>query len=358
MPLYTYFEQGIITGLDMNDMTKHCIRITGVAVFWALLLCISATALAEDPTAPLFQAAEQGDVARVKTLVVAGADVNAKDDSGLTPIQVAGLTPQGERVVEVLVRAGANPNVRVNGYSVLRWAKRPEFVRLLLEHGASPDDPDHMGFTSLMGTSQRGPMWKARMLIEAGADPNISEPRRGLTALSIAVQEENFELVRLLLEAGADPNHVILSRTIFDRIVSNFGPDVVRLFLDNGADPNKPSKDIPPLVSAYENPQDVMSLLLEAGVEFGKNEVLHRAITRRDLEAVVLMLSLGADVNNIGVYGLTPLHGAAWDNAPAIAQTLVAYGADTTLKDDKGRTPLDVAREKNAHEVLKVLSNF
>ncbi|MGI9304646.1 MAG: ankyrin repeat domain-containing protein, partial [Gammaproteobacteria bacterium] len=192
----------------------------------------------------------------------------------------------------------------------------------------------------------------------AGADPNIQTSNDALTALSIAVFNDNAELMRLLVQAGADPNHTTRTGTIFGTVVRRFGPEVIRLFLAHGADPNKPTADIPPLVSAYENPEYVLPILLDAGATSGKNVVLRRATRRRQLDVMELMLAAGADVNNIGPYGLSVLHLAAKHNAPEVAEKLIAYGADASLRDDKGRTPLDLAQEKNAHEVTKLLSSL
>lgn len=63
-------------------------------------------------------------------------------------------------------------------------------------------------------------------------------------------------------------------------------------------------------------------------------------------ECVGVLAGAGADVNRKDAGGgLTPLHMAAGYARPEAAQALVEFGADTDRVDDKGRTPLDLAKE-------------
>lgn len=51
----------------------------------------------------------------------------------------------------------------------------------------------------------------------------------------------------------------------------------------------------------------------------------------------------------------TPLHSAVEHNRLKIAQALLAFGADPTIKDTKDRTPLDLARELKLPEMIGIL---
>jgi hypothetical protein len=99
---------------------------------------------AEDPDeTPLMQAAVSSDVQRVKQLLAAGADVNARDQSGQTALIVACRTPHvPPALVKALLAAGADVNIRSrNDYTALSWATArndTEVIRLLRRSGASP----------------------------------------------------------------------------------------------------------------------------------------------------------------------------------------------------------------------------
>jgi hypothetical protein len=63
----------------------------------------------------------------------------------------------------------------------------------------------------------------------------------------------------------------------------------------------------------------------------------------RDLQAMRLLLDVGADVNARGPYEMTPLHFAASGGAFEAARLLLERGADPSLLDEKGRKPSDLA---------------
>jgi hypothetical protein len=60
-------------------------------------------------------------------------------------------------------------------------------------------------------------------------------------------------------------------------------------------------------------------------------------------DGIALLLANGAEVNAVDYDGETPLHRAAWTLDPAGCRQLLDAGADSTMRDCYGRTPLDVA---------------
>jgi ankyrin repeat protein len=56
---------------------------------------------------------------------------------------------------------------------------------------------------------------------------------------------------------------------------------------------------------------------------------------------------LGADVDQQGINGYTPLHSAIQSGNAEVIRLLLAAGADINLRDGNGRTPLDLALAKN-----------
>lgn len=111
----------------------------------------------------------------VRALVAAGDDVEARDDSGRTPL---------------LEAAGGD------------WGN-PTAVRVLLELGARPDEPDHGGTTPLMEAASLGEVECVRLLLEAGADPSLRDGD-GRSALDRA-REHHATWVRLAGDASSAP---------------------------------------------------------------------------------------------------------------------------------------------------------
>jgi len=174
----------------------------------------------------LVRASQQGDLATVKKLIVAGADVNSVGDHGMGPLLT--FTPE---VVDYLLSQGADPNRQQNesGHPVLcgiAYMNNVECVRLLLESGADanalvPETGETPLHASLAGSgehvsaSQRHAVVK--LLIQHGADPNRRTipgraslafwrdvRTRGETPLHRAAAYASEETITLLLEAGAD----------------------------------------------------------------------------------------------------------------------------------------------------------
>jgi len=185
-----------------------------------LLVCGSWAAYAQ--TAPsaaqvasyegLHLAAHSGDTAAIKTLLEAGADLEARDSSGRTPVIVAAFASNDD-VVRVLAKAGADLNaLEFRAYDIVTVAAVANDVAMLdlaLELGAS-----------------------------AG---NITSPYDG-TALIAAAHLGHHEVVDSLIKAGAPLDHINnLDWTALIEVVvlGDGGPDHLasaKLLIDAGAD--------------------------------------------------------------------------------------------------------------------------
>jgi ankyrin repeat protein len=79
------------------------------------------------------------------------------------------------------------------------------------------------------------------------------------------------------------------------------------------------------------------------------------AVAYGDKEMVEILLNNGCDVNQIDNHGWTPLHYAASNRLEEIIKVLIDYGADRTIKDIWGNTPIDLAIYR---ESLPILENY
>lgn len=138
---------------------------------------ISEPALARERTL-LYAAASQGNLPIVELLLQLGADPNASDGYGHTPLYFVGNGspgPSGAAVVRVLVQEGANVNAqeRLKHCTALHMAARRGNVAVaeaLLDCGAQIEARDKLGETALHRAVKCGKEEMAAFLLSRGAD--------------------------------------------------------------------------------------------------------------------------------------------------------------------------------------------
>jgi ankyrin repeat protein len=123
--------------------------------------------------------------------------------------------------------------------------------------------------------------------------------------------------------------------------------------------------------AAFGRREDVVEILLDAGALPNVSPTKHWpalfcAIEQRAVNIVRALISRGADVNMRLDDGFTPLHlavdiegDAAWQSQKEatadLTAVLLASGADPDIADDRGRRPLDIARDYNHLEAISLL---
>lgn len=164
-------------------------------------------------------AIERGSETVARVLIEAGADVRAVGSKGAAPLHLAaaGESEESERIVEMLLEAGAEAGEAEDldegaldgkkGWTPLcsaLWSGEEEAARVLLEAGADPNQPTRSGSKPLREAIQAEFAAGVRLLLEFGADPNEADESGG-TPLMDAAWAGEAELVELLLEFGAEP---------------------------------------------------------------------------------------------------------------------------------------------------------
>ena len=342
----------------------------------------------------LMWAAAQRQAAMVQLLASKGADVNARgvvhqwerkviteprpkdmNKGGFTPLLYAAREGCVE-CAQYLVAAGADKDIedpeRITPLNMALLNLHFEFAAYMIKAGADVDKWDFYG---------RSPVYMA-------ADVNTL-PTKGNGAMAVIPSEDKIsalDVAKMLLEAGANPNLQLKRRPPYRDVPQDRGGDTI---LAQGATPllraaragdapfvalllkNKALVDLP-------SKEGVTPLMAAAGVEFGTRVTRGRNRTNEGvLATMTLLVEAGANVNarmvaepgrntadgasQASQYALgirrasqipsaaavphqTALHGAAEHGYTPFVKFLAEHGADLQAKDSRGRTALDLAK--------------
>ena len=179
----------------------------------------------------IFSAIENNNIAEVNKLIEQG-NVNLKQKYG---------QKQNTALYYAVQQKPVNNNNNNN-----------KMIVFLIAKGANVNAPNAAGITPLMYTALNGELSKTAILLRLGANPNIRD-QKGLTALYYAVLSQNnknnkYEIVQMLLDFGANPNLLYENNdTILIQMMRNssswwnsykYEDAIVNLLLENGANVN------------------------------------------------------------------------------------------------------------------------
>jgi ankyrin repeat protein len=152
---------------------KRVFLFVGLAL--SLCLMVASITLAGELDANLRSAIDKGDTTVVRSLLAKGANVDATDERGSTPLLLASSLGRAD-IVHLLLAKGADINMNSNnGETALMKAARmglADLVKLFLDKGASIDAKSTLGVTALWWATVNGHAECVRILINKGADVN------------------------------------------------------------------------------------------------------------------------------------------------------------------------------------------
>ncbi len=342
----------------------------------------------------------------VERAMEAGADPNAQDDNGLTPLHSAILYEADIEFAQALLDAGADPTIAdSNGDTPLhllaltgseRWySEGVDMVEALVNAGADVNARNDGGETPLHRAAfVNTHLVDIERLVELGADVNAID-EAGDTPLLVALSdrqsfippiEEGFAGARLLLELGANPN---LGDVLLHAVDFEGDAEMTALLMEFGADPNVPYEPDgnQPLWWLTRLPH-LTGVLLDGGADVDvvapfqgeRMTRLQKAIIEANYppdalrysvdviaryeenpgEMVGLLLDKGADTEIESGDGYTPLLQALIQNPsrPEIVELLLDHGADAMALTPAGWTACALAQNKAALADTAVLDRL
>jgi ankyrin repeat protein len=278
------------------------------------------------PVSDLCDAITAGDASAVRRLLQADPRLaSLKLDHDLGPLHLAAEHDRAD-IAEILIAAGAPVNPR----SV--WSRPPlhravirgsrAVADVLLGHGAPLD---------LWSAAGLGRLDAVQTFWNAPSPPAI---RAVSDALYIASRTGQSAIVDWLLAHGAQVNFAALfgAAPLHWALAYGHG-EIARHLLDAGADPDLRDDE-------FRAPPRAFAICLAAAD--GRAEV------------VAWLLGLDASLANCRCDWGTPLHEAAFHGRVAVAEILLAAGADPHALNKEGRTPHQIAASRGRTDVISL----
>jgi ankyrin repeat protein len=316
---------------NLNSSPLSCaIMRTNYKVAECLINAGSDVNLKCEGTTPLHLAASYGDIFGTILLVGHGADVNAANKDGCTPLHFVCLSGQTAVEMQELFREYSEYHEKIYiSYNGEDCAKE------LLQNVANVNQKDIKGCTPLHLACQKKRSNLIRIFLENGADINALNNIKQ-TPLHVCLAVGNIEDVELLLESGADLN-----------ITDVFGKTPLMCAMD------------------WIHSEGIINLaILEQLVKLGANldspdqktwTLLHRASNEGNTEVVKFLLKNGADTESKNLLGCTPLFLACAGNHKEIVALLLEKKCQTNVCNAEGVSPLLLASMKSDEDIIKLL---
>ncbi len=339
----------------------------------------------------LWDAVRNSDATLIGRLIRNGADVNARDGDGQTPLMLAASTDR-PAAVSALLKGGANVNATNSiGSTALHLAAlsgRARVVPLLLSGGADVNAKGAQHHTPLHNAARIGHIEIVKALLDAGADTD-AKTTGGWTAQQLALEWGHRDIVPLLGDYVPHPPDKLWAAIKAGDLAE------IKRQIRLGADVNvKIGDNLPALHLAVMQTNvnlKILHSLLVAGADATKGvyqgfaydwSALHYATVRGDLAAAELLLAYqdygdATLVAHQSLHGDTALHYAAEAGDRDMVELLVAYWPDvldrggaaqidpknppvreSSFPNNSGKTPRQLALDEGYADVAKALNGL
>ncbi|WP_333023368.1 ankyrin repeat domain-containing protein [Wolbachia endosymbiont of Pentidionis agamae] len=313
----------------------------------------------------LHKCAKIGDIRGIKLLLENKADFTAIDDENRIPLHYAVLYGYKKIVKLFINQITINSKDRA-GFTPLHFAAfcdDTELMRLLIENGAEVNEKDFqehrtpLHLAAISCNSCRN----IKILLEKGAEIELQDVNLN-TPLFLAVKNNKMKVIEYLIKSGSNIemrdsegntvlffiDQVKVAKLIINRYRKNKDKlmNFISLINKHGLD----ALDY----AVYHNNKNVAKFL-KAKTGNIKPDRLSQAIYTGNLEAVKLLLELGADVNSMDEDRNNPLHIAAGAGYMQIVKFFLKVISSINNRNLSGYTPLHFAIQNNHFDITKIL---
>ena len=331
----------------------------------------------------LFEAVKRSDLEALNQAVRMGANLNALDEEGRTPLDLVEEIIDDEELDDKDLS-----EAEIKAYEELR-------AGMIRAKALTSDDQEDLQ-DELLDLVEDGKVAEAQALIQNSRSLTFNAVANGdeMTYLMVALDEENVEMAAKIIESGVDVNAQDEDGRSALHYVARMDPDdvpleqrvaLMQMLLAKGANPNivdengltaldyvqeldddEGKKELYALLdqkggleahnalftAIRDGNLDQVAYLIKGGADIDVTEkgtgygVMHfAALCQKNPEEMCkLLIELGADPEQESNDDITPLHVAAQTGNVAFAAALIKHGeVDVDAEDDLDRTPLHIA---------------
>jgi len=364
-------EQGIAdfhtNKKDMSDWSPLHIAVENNHINMIKLLCkysktnINAQ-LNSDGITPLFMAANEGHLECARYLLSKKANINTPSTNNHTPLFIAANRGHVD-MVELLITENAiidvpgKDNITPLFTAILlpkendNCHKQIRITKMLLEAGADPNIQNQkMLLTPLILATDLHNHTIAKLLLKHKALVNM-QTKLGQTALIVATEKSYYEIMQLLLKYKADPNICNnKKRTALHEAAENRNLEAGELLFKNGAllDVQDNNGDSPLIVSVNKN-----NIVIIARKVLQENNWEKADSPLNSFKMTQSLLDMGANPNIADNNGNTALMKALFFENIAMVDLLLQHEANPYIKNLKGDNAYSLAYNDEIKELLQ-----
>lgn len=204
---------------------------------------------------------------------------------------------------------------------------------LLLNRDANVNAIDDQGNSPIMGATYLGDSGLVKFLLAKGADSHVVN-EAGVNLAQAAANSGNLALLQFYDDQGLSLKNVADNGfTLLHNAVHSANSAMISYLLDKGLD-----------INARENNGQSPQFLV-----FDKYDM---EVAEKNIN---LLVAKGAKINLQDASGITLLETAVYQDNEQLVKALLDNGADVNLKNYDGQSPLDIATNNNAENVLPLL---
>lgn len=321
---------------------------------------------------PLHTAArQQSTAAIVKLLIDKGADINAINFSKLTPMAIAIITNNIE-AAKVLIDKEPDVNkTNTEGLSAWHYAAYAgakdiaQYLRVKIKD-IDQKTTSKISDTALMLAVEQQQQEMVNWLLNIGANLNVTKKDNGYTALMLAVSAKNVKIAELLLTKGADTN-INNSLGYHPIHLAALEQDIAMInLLAKHCNIDQKSNNIEQItalcVATEEGKLESIKALIKLGADLNAPRAsnntlpLHIAFSKNYISIAKELIIAGAKIGNLNTNGETELHMAARiKDGVSIIEILINKGLDINARNMGGGTPILVAAYNNNKNSVDLL---